>query len=159
MWIGATFATTLDRSTPPCTPARSTSISTVPWGPSARRSLEFEFRHFDDDLIQPCVQINYPDARKYTRSVEFKHVTGQHHPGTVVMYEYPRDHGDPYYPVPAPANRRLHGMYKEMAERETRERHVYFCGRLAEYRYINTDTAIRNALDLFDRIGHEYRRG
>ena len=126
-------------------------------GSLAWRSLEFEFRHFDDDLIQPCVQINYPDARNYTRSVEFKHVTGQHHPGTVVMYEYPRDHGDPYYPVPSPANRRLYRMYKELAERETRERNVHFCGRLAEYRYINTDTAIRNALDLFDRIGHEYR--
>jgi UDP-galactopyranose mutase len=121
-------------------------------GPLAWRSLDFEFREYDQEWVQPCVQINYPDDREYTRTVEIKHTTGQRSSRTVVMYEYPRETGDPYYPVPAPANRTRYSMYRELAEQETRDKQVYFCGRLAEYRYINSDIAMLNAFRMFDRI-------
>jgi UDP-galactopyranose mutase len=129
-------------------------LGTLPW-----RSLHFEFEYFDRPRVQPCVQINYPGEHAYTRSVEIKHVTKQEHPGTVVAYDYPRSTGDPYYPVPAPQNDRLYAAYAELAEKETRERNVYFCGRLARYTYINSDRAVEMALDSFDRIRADALRG
>ena len=121
-------------------------------GPLAWRSLDFEFREYNQEWVQPCVQINYPDDREYTRTVEIKHTTGQRSARSVVMYEYPREAGDPYYPVPAPANRERYAKYRQLAEQETKDKQVYFCGRLAEYRYINSDVAMVNALDVFERI-------
>jgi UDP-galactopyranose mutase len=39
-----------------------------------------------------------------------------------------------------------------MADNEKEENKVYFCGRLATYRYINTDEVIEKALECFDEI-------
>ena len=122
------------------------------FGPLEWRSLRFEFREFGTELVQPCVQINYPDEHAFTRSVEFKHVTGQRHPRTVVAYEYPEAHGDPYYPVPAPHNLRRYASYRALADEVTRTEHVYFAGRLARYAYINTDEAVEMALEVFADI-------
>jgi UDP-galactopyranose mutase len=98
------------------------------------------------------VQINYPNDSPYTRSVEIKHVTGQKHPETVVSYERPSGQGEPYYPVPRPENLALYRRYQQLAEAETRQRRVWFCGRLAQYRYFNTDEVILEALKCFEEI-------
>jgi UDP-galactopyranose mutase len=116
------------------------------------RSLKFEWVSHRRPFVQPCVQINYPDARPYTRSVEIKHVTAQEHPETVVSYETPTATGEPYYPVPAAPNTALYARYQALAEEETRRRRVYFCGRLAQYRYFNTDEVIVEALKCFEQI-------
>jgi UDP-galactopyranose mutase len=125
------------------------------FGPLPYRSLSFEHRPMAVAYHQPCVQINYPNDHAWTRSVEIKHVTGQAHPHTVVCYETPRATGEPYYPVPAPESQRLYERYRELAEAETRHERVYFCGRLAQYRYFNTDEAILEALSCFERIRRE----
>ena len=122
-------------------------LGTLPW-----RSLRFEFEYFEQPFVQPCVQVNYPSEHGYTRSVEAKHITRQEHPGTVIVYDYPSATGDPYYPIPAPDNDRRFNEYAALAEQETRERGVYFCGRLARYTYINSDRAIEMALETFERI-------
>jgi UDP-galactopyranose mutase len=70
-------------------------------------------------------------------------VTGQEHPGTSIVREYPRADGDPYYPVPRPDNDALYRRYKSLAERE---RNVTFVGRLAQYRYYNMDQVAAAAL-------------
>lgn len=119
----------------------------LPW-----RSLHFAFETRPVEYAQPCVQINYPDEHDYTRTVEIKHVTQQKHDKTVISYEYPRAEGDPYYPVPAGHNQALYEKYKARAEAETREKHVYFAGRLAQYTYMNTDQAIETALSTFEKI-------
>jgi UDP-galactopyranose mutase len=116
------------------------------------RSLEFEFVPHAAEYVQPCVQINYPNDFRFTRSVEVKHVTGQRHPHTVVCYETPAATGEPYYPVLRPANRALYARYEELARAETARRRVFFCGRLAQYRYFNTDEVIQEALRCFDTI-------
>jgi UDP-galactopyranose mutase len=121
-------------------------------GKLAWRSLEFDFVEYKEEYKQPCVQINYPNEHGYTRSVEIKHVTQQKTPNTVISYEYPRAKGDPYYPIPADENQELYLKYKEMADNEKEENKVYFCGRLATYRYINTDEVIEKALECFDEI-------
>jgi len=126
------------------------------YGPLAWRSLDFEWRTFDQPFVQPCVQINFPDVQvPYTRSVEIKHVTGQEHPQTVVSYEYPRADGEPFYPVPDPVNRQIYRQYEERARADTAAHRVYFAGRLARYVYINTDEAIESALALFDVLQRE----
>ncbi len=124
-------------------------LGKLPW-----RSLEFEFRKFDQELVQPCVQINYPNEYEYTRSVEYKHVTGQKHAVTVVSYEYPKASGDPYYPVVGPETDRRLEKYQRLAREETRLRNVHFAGRLAEYRYLNMDEAIAAGLDVFRKIAN-----
>ncbi len=123
------------------------SLGKLPW-----RSLRFEFKPFDQEFVQPCVQINYPSDHAYTRTVEIKHVTGQKHPRTVVSYEYPTDEGDPYYPVPAEQNQALYRRYEELARAETAKNRVYFSGRLAQYKYLNTDEAIEGALKSFETL-------
>lgn len=122
------------------------------YGPLPWRSLEFEFKPFEQEFVQPNVQINFPGDESYTRTVEIKHVTRQIHPHTVISYEYPRAEGDPYYPIPTADSQALYERYRLLSEKETEENQVYFCGRLAEYKYFNTDEVIENALRTFDRI-------
>jgi UDP-galactopyranose mutase len=72
----------------------------------------------------------------------------------VVSYERPRSTGEPYYPVPIPAAQALYGEYLRLATSEAvpGRPKVYFSGRLATYRYLNTDEAIENALETFAKI-------
>lgn len=128
------------------------------FGKLAWRSLEFDFQVKDVEYVQPNVQINYSNDYDYTRTVEIKHVTKQVHPKTVISYEFPKAEGDPYYPIPTDANHALYLRYKELAEKETDEHRVYFCGRLAEYKYFNTDEVIENALRTFEVLKSKHGR-
>lgn len=116
------------------------------------RSLKFEFVTHRAEFVQPCVQINYPNDFEQTRSVEIKHVTGQQHAETVVSHETPTATGEPFYPVPRAESAALYARYKQLAVAETARRHVFFCGRLAQYRYFNTDEVIQEALSCFEQI-------
>ncbi|HEY0444673.1 MAG TPA: UDP-galactopyranose mutase, partial [Candidatus Limnocylindrales bacterium] len=60
------------------------------------RSLRFEFETHDVEWLQPVATINEPSETDvpYTRVTEFKHLTGQRHPRTTVVYEFPRAEGD-----------------------------------------------------------------
>lgn len=116
------------------------------------RSLKFDFVSDETEIVQPCVQINYPNDHAYTRSVEIKHVTRQKHPETVISFETPSAAGEPFYPVPQSQNRVLYERYRKLAEHETRSQAVYFCGRLAQYRYFNTDEVIQEALKCFQQM-------
>jgi len=113
------------------------------------RSLRFEHETLDREFYQPTSQVNYPNDHKYTRIVEIKHVTGQYHPRTTIVREYPVAEGDPYYPVPRPENEVLCQKYLE-AEKELKN--VFFTGRLARYRYLNMDQVVAQALELYERV-------
>jgi UDP-galactopyranose mutase len=118
------------------------------------RSLSFNFETFDRPVFQEAPVINYPNENPYTRCTEFKYLTGQEHPRTTVVYEYPQADGDPYYPVPQPENAALYRQYRSLAERTPG---VHFCGRLATYRYYNMDQVVAQALALYDRLIHTDR--
>jgi UDP-galactopyranose mutase len=122
------------------------------FGPLPYRSLRFEYVCYPCERRQPCVQINYPNDHAHTRSVEFKHVTAQQHPETVVAYESSAGIGEPYYPIPRPESHALYERYRALAEQETRRHRVHFCGRLATYSYLNTDEVILAALECFEKI-------
>jgi UDP-galactopyranose mutase len=113
------------------------------FGPLPYRSLRFVFESHAAERVQPVATINYPNDYDFTRVTEFKHITGQVHGRTVLVYEYPQAEGDPYYPVPAPEARQLYARYAELAERERR---VTFVGRLGTYRYYNMDQVVAQAL-------------
>ena len=119
------------------------------YGKLPYRSLAFEFETLEVAQVQPVAVINYPNDHLYTRVTEFKHLTGQHHPRTTLVYEYPRSEGDPYYPVPKPENFAVYQRYHELAERTPG---VHFIGRLATYKYYNMDQVTAQALTLFSRI-------
>ena len=70
------------------------------------RSLEFRHETLAQEQFQPVGTVNFPNDFAYTRVSEFKHLTGQQHHATSVVYEYPRAEGDPYYPVPRPGEHR-----------------------------------------------------
>jgi UDP-galactopyranose mutase len=119
------------------------------YGKLPYRSLEFKFETIEQEKYQPTGTINYPNEHPYTRSTEFKYLTGQKHPKTSIVYEYPKNEGDPYYPVPRPENAELYRRYQLLA---SGEKNVHFAGRLATYKYYNMDQVVAQALTLYKKI-------
>ena len=113
------------------------------------RSLQFEHVNLAEELHLPVGTVNFPNEHEYTRVTEFKHLTGQKHPRTSLVYEYPRSEGDPYYPIPRAENAALYRKYQDLAERTP---HVHFVGRLATYKYYNMDQVVAQALTLFRQL-------
>ncbi|CAG1007327.1 UDP-galactopyranose mutase [Burkholderiales bacterium] len=114
------------------------------------RSLSFELEHLEDvERFQPVGTVNYPNERAYTRISEFKHFTRQRHPGTTIVREYAQANGEPYYPIPRPANDALYRRYRDLADGLP---DVTFVGRLAQYRYYNMDQAVGAAMTAAARV-------
>jgi UDP-galactopyranose mutase len=113
------------------------------------RSLQFRFETHDRPVMQSGAVINYPNEHDYTRITEFKYITGQVHPKTSLVYEYPTDEGDPYYPVPRPENGEIYRRYKALGDATP---NVRFVGRLATYKYYNMDQVVGQALAMYDQI-------
>jgi UDP-galactopyranose mutase len=111
--------------------------------PLPYRSLEFEFENLPVGRVQPVGTVNHPNEHAYTRQTEFKHLTGQRHPTTTVVREYPKAAGDPYYPIPRPETKARYERYRELAASTPG---VHFVGRLATYRYYNMDQVVAQAL-------------
>ncbi|HYW06816.1 MAG TPA: UDP-galactopyranose mutase [Longimicrobium sp.] len=119
------------------------------YGKLPYRSLEFKHETVNAPVHQTAPVVNYPNEHSYTRITEFKYLTGQEHPKTAIVYEFPTDGGDPYYPVPRPENAEMYSRYRALAE-DTEG--VYFVGRLATYKYYNMDQVVAQALTTFARI-------
>jgi len=113
------------------------------YGKLPYRSLKFIHSNLPQQRYQSVGTVNYPNDHDYTRITEFKHLSGQQHPHTAILHEYPCSEGDPYYPIPCSENEQLYKRYKELAEREKR---TAFVGRLANYRYYNMDQVVAAAL-------------
>jgi UDP-galactopyranose mutase len=122
------------------------------FGPLPYRSLRFEHKTHDRERFQPAAVVNYPNNHDYTRITEFKHLTGQKHEKTSIVYEYPTDDGEPYYPIPRPENAALYERYRALASATAG---VYFCGRLANYRYFNMDQVVAQALHMYRNIADD----
>lgn len=119
------------------------------YGKLPYRSLEFKFETIESSNYQPVGTVNFPNEHAYTRVTEFKHLTGQKHDKTSIVFEYPKATGDPYYPVPRPENAELYRKYQQAANEMT---DVYFTGRLATYKYYNMDQVVAQSLTLYKKI-------
>lgn len=114
------------------------------------RSLRFEHTTYEGGLRQPCAQINYPSSwQPFTRTIEWRHVTGQACEATTITTEFPSGEGEPYYPVPCAEARALYKRYEELARREP---NVTFIGRLATYQYLNMDQVVGQAMAAFRKF-------
>jgi len=123
------------------------------YGELPYRSLNFVHFHDRRDQVQAVGTVNFPNEYDYTRTTEFKHLTGQQCAGSSWIEEYPqtfrRGKNDPYYPIPKEEYRALYRKYE--AEAEKLEGRVIFAGRLGDYQYYNMDQAVARALSIFDK--------
>ncbi|MBA3647857.1 MAG: UDP-galactopyranose mutase [Chitinophagales bacterium] len=119
------------------------------YGKLPYRSIDFQFQTLETDQYQSTATINFPNEHLYTRITEFKQLTGQQHHKTTIVFEYPNDEGDPYYPVPKPENTELLNKYRLLIKEVP---DTYFVGRLATYRYYNMDQVVAQALTLFKKL-------
>lgn len=125
------------------------------YGKLPYRSLEFHHETLPLAQFQAVGTVNYPNDYAFTRISEFKHITGQSHAATSVVYEYPRAEGDPYYPVPRAENAALYKKYEALAKALD---HVTFVGRLATYKYYNMDQVVGQALAAYKQLRERFVR-
>ncbi|MFZ5948087.1 MAG: UDP-galactopyranose mutase [Stygiobacter sp.] len=114
------------------------------------RSIRFEFRNFNLNLIQKSAVYNYTSNEvEFTRVTEYKHITSQKSETTTLSYEYPVKEGEPFYPVPTLENKNKYLLYKREFEKI---KNILFCGRLAEYQYFNMDQVVAKSLKILKNI-------
>jgi len=128
------------------------------YGKLPYRSVYFEHKTMHNKFYQEYQQINFPNHFAYTRIIEWKHATGQKHCYTTITKEYPCDpeenNNEKYYPVLTHKSVVQYQAYKKEADRLN---NIYFCGRLAEFKYYNMDQVVKRALHLFSEIAKEYK--
>lgn len=108
---------------------------------------EFKFKTFPVYQHQEYAQVNYPSKDiPYTRSVEYKLMTGQEHSNTTVSYEYPNSQKSPIlcYPKLTTENNQRYEKYLKC--NVSKQRKFYFLGRLGSFKYFNMDAAVYQAM-------------
>lgn len=121
------------------------------YGKLPYRSLRFEHETLNMEYFQSHQQINYPNEYDFTRIVEWKHATGQKHHLTTITKEYSYladDISEKYYPIPMEENYFIFDKYKAQSQKM---KSVFFCGRLADYKYYNMDQVVARALAIFEK--------
>ena len=122
-------------------------------------SLEYRSLRFEEELIPDCENyqgnavINYTEREiPYTRIIEHKHFDFGTQKDTVITREYPlpwKPGDEPYYPVNNAENEQLLKAYQKLAKQEE---HVWFGGRLGQYRYYDMDKVIAAALEMAGQL-------
>lgn len=125
------------------------------YGPLEYRSVRFENETFDIVNYQGNAVVNYTEESvPYTRIIEHKHFEfDTKSPKTIISKEYSSSWKlgeEPYYPVNDEKNGLLFEKYNEEA---SKLEHVYFGGRLGQYKYYDMDKVVIEALNLVERIG------
>jgi UDP-galactopyranose mutase len=117
------------------------------FGPLEYRSLRFEHETIDIDNYQGVAVMNFTDYETpYTRIIEHKHFEPVQSGRTIISREYPcawAQDKEPYYPMEDAENMTRYQQYAQCADNE---KHVYFGGRLGEYRYYDMQDTIASAL-------------
>ncbi len=118
------------------------------YGALAYRSLRFEFETHDTSSYQPAAVVNYTTTEDFTRISEFSKFACEPQEKTVIVKEYSKncEPGDiPYYPIPKDGPRADYAKYLKEAQKIDS---LYLLGRLANYKYINMDIAVLDAIKL-----------
>lgn len=125
--------------------------------PLPYRSLYFEYCTFEQDSYQPTAIMTYPQTNCYLRTTEYSKMMRDPTPHkTVVAFEYPVPYNkeaergnEPYYPVLTAENiERNDEYYKQLSVIQN----LFFCGRLADYKYYDMDKAIIRAFEKFGEL-------
>ena len=121
------------------------------------RSLVFKPRYHmvhGPCFVLPASVVNCPSLEfPYTRVIKYKQMLNQTSVHSVLFEEYPSDTGEQYYPVPTPRNQAMYAKLLEKTNANSTDDgvEVHFVGCLANYKYLNMDQVVGNALDVFDR--------
>ena len=112
------------------------------------RSLKFETEILDKENYQGNAVVNYTEYEvPYTRIIEHKHFEFDIEVSkTIITKEYPdkwNKEKEAYYPINNEKNNELYNKYKELADKEE---NVIFGGRLGQYKYLDMDKVIAEAL-------------
>lgn len=133
------------------------------YGELPYRSLDIRYEWFDEKRKYPEAIISCPQAEGYTRKTEYKFLTpgSENGEGTVIATEYPVPYekgGEfaPYYPVITAETKELHNKYLSQAKKYSQ---LYYCGRLADFRYFNMDECILHAFDTYEKLKEETKTG
>jgi UDP-galactopyranose mutase len=117
------------------------------------RSLKFKFKTLKMPSYQPSAVVNYTTSHKYTRISEFTKFTCEQKENTVIVKEFPirfkKGKNIPYYPIPIEKNKNHYEKYLSEAKNY---KNLYLLGRLATYKYINMDVAVKNAMSLYEEL-------
>ncbi len=120
------------------------------------RSLKFKFKTKKTSSYQPSAVVNYTTNKPFTRISEFTKFTCQPQEKTVICKEYSKKFKKgkniPYYPIPIQKN---YDHYDKYLSEAVKYPNLYLLGRLANYKYINMDVAVKNAIELFNKITNE----
>ncbi len=114
------------------------------------RSIKFKWKTFNKEHIQPAAVINYTDPLiPYTRTTEYKYITGQQSEKTTIGIEFPMEKGERFYPVLTGRNKKLYNKYKYYAGKIS---NLIFLGRLGQFKYLNMDQAVLSALKVTEKL-------
>jgi UDP-galactopyranose mutase len=124
------------------------------FGELSWRTLDFQLEILDVEDFQGTSVINYVDRDvDFTRIHEFKHLHPERNYNTsktLIMKEYSRfatKQDEPYYPVNSIQDREKLQKYRALA---SKEKDVFFGGRLGTYQYLDMHMAIGSALSMFE---------
>lgn len=122
------------------------------YGPLGYVSRSFESYYFHNKDYQGCTVINNAIRQdSLIRTTEYKHFYQENLvKGTVIVKEYFSNKGEPMYPVETEYNMLAYDQYRELAKSKS---DIHFLGRLGNYRYIDMDDCIADALILADQLG------
>ncbi|MGL5617774.1 MAG: UDP-galactopyranose mutase [Metamycoplasmataceae bacterium] len=121
------------------------------------RSLDIKIEEVNKERYQKTAVVNYPAHPTMTRITEYKNMTFDVNPNvTIISKEYPgayspdsKKFSEPYYPLATNVARLKYLKYKELADGFN---NLYLLGRLANYKYINMDKAVEDALIIAKEI-------
>lgn len=126
------------------------------YGELPYRSLNITYEWHDQERLYPEAIISFPQADGYTRKTEYKFLTtgNEHAEGTTIATEYPVAYvkggeNAPFYSVITDETKMRHDLYREEAARYSG---LFYCGRLADFRYFNMDECILHAEETFEKI-------
>ncbi len=133
------------------------------YGELPYRSINLVFEQHKVKSFQEASVVNYTCSEDFTRITEFKKFYPfdkelNEKEDTTILKEYPimysRDNKEltPYYVITNEENLSKYKKYKDSVQGI---KNLYFCGRLAEYKYYNMDAVIEHALDLVSEVMEE----
>jgi UDP-galactopyranose mutase len=123
------------------------------YGALEYRPLRFETETLDIENYQGHSVVNYTSSEiPYTRIIEHKHFNNDVSQRTIVTKEFPipfSRESELFYPLNDIINQNIYNKYFSLS---SHEEHVFFGGRLAEYKYYDQHQVIRAALDFVKDI-------
>lgn len=120
------------------------------------RSLKFITEYHKDITFQDYAVINEASINiPYTRIIEHKYFNNKGQKDTIVTIEYPKEYNgynEAFYTINDEKNTKLHKDYITLAK--IRYPNMVFCGRLGAYKYYDMDDAIREAINLYNKLNN-----